>query len=113
MANIKTWLLQAEQKSGEPIEAIVVGTHDDDTYMHNGEQPRHAAQLNRLLTREEGLDILDKEYDNGYGGPDCFPMYAWTRSRIYLIHEYDGATGPRWLPRNPVDCEPKFGGDYG
>ncbi len=37
-------------------------------------------------------------------------MYAWTASRVFLIHEYDGATGDAWVPRNPIAIKPEFGG---
>jgi hypothetical protein len=95
MANIKDWLLEAEAEAGETIEAIVVGKHDDAPW---DEEPRD--DENVVLTREAGLAKLDQEYNNGYGGADCFPMYAWMPSRIYFIGEYDGATGPNWVPRH-------------
>jgi hypothetical protein len=106
MANIKDWLLEAETRTGEQIEAIVVGEHDNA-----GWDTPAAADENVLLSREAGLAKLDQEYDNGYGGADCFPMFAWTKSRVYFITEYDGSTGLASLPRNPVACEPGFGGE--
>ncbi len=108
MANIRDWLLEATAENGETIEAIVVGKHDSVRWSEG--EPN--ALENVVLTPEQGLALLDQEYDNGYGGADCRPMYAWTATRIYLIGEYDGATGPYWVPRNPIACEPGFGGQY-
>lgn len=106
MANIREWLEEAEKFYGEPIEAIVVGTYEGSPYNHKAQ-----ADENIVLSREDGLRKLDRDYENGYGGADCNPMYAWTKTRIFLVHEYDGATGPVWIPRNPMALEPTFGGN--
>ena len=84
---------------------MVVGKHDDRMF-----DDECLPDENVLLSREAGLAKVDQQYDNGYGGADCFPLYAWTASRVILIHEYDGATGPVWVPRNPMALEPSFGG---
>lgn len=105
MANIKTWLVEAEQQYGEPILAIVVGRHDDLLW-----GTPLAPDEGVVLDRDAGLQKLDQNYDNSYGGADCFPCYAWTESRVFMIHEYDGSTGPVWVPRHPVAIEPEFGG---
>lgn len=104
MANIRTWLERVEAFYEEPIEAIVVGKHYNDDAEPQPDE-------NIIMPREAGLVKLDVEYDNGYGGADCFPMYAWTKSRVFFIHEYDGATGLNSVPRHPIDCKPDFGGD--
>jgi len=104
MANLKQWLEEAEAEFGEPIEAIVVGKHYDRSY---------GAALpdeNVILSREDRLRKVDQGFDCGYGGADCFPLYAWTASRVFFVHEYDGATRLTWAPRHPVKIEPEFGG---
>jgi hypothetical protein len=106
MANIKEWLEEAVAEFGEPLEAIVVGTHDDNRY--EGGYP--LADENVVLPVADGLKKLDQEYDAGFGGADCFPMFAWTASRVFFISEYDGATCLSWVPRNPVAVKPEFGG---
>lgn len=105
MANIKTWLLEAEKTDG-PIEAIVVGKHDDDRWDDDDRRPEH--QRDVLLSREDGLALLDADYDNGYGGADCFPFYAWNANFVYSIHEYDGSTSLQRVPRHPVACSPEI-----
>jgi hypothetical protein len=106
MANIRKWLEKVEAEFGEPIEAMVVGQH----YNLRWKDGAARDDENVILTRDAGLAKVDQEFDNGYGGADCFPCYAWTASRVFLIHEYDGATGPVWVPRNPMPLQPDFGG---
>lgn len=106
MANLKEWLLGAEDEFGKSIEAIVVGKHDNKGYR----EPAMADE-NIVLSRDAGLAKVDQEFDNGYGGADCFPLYAWTASRVFFVAEYDGATGLNWAPRNPMAITPEFSGN--
>lgn len=105
MGNLRKWLEDAERLYDEPIEAMCVGQHD------NGKWDRKPkADENVLLSREDGLKKIDEDYDNGYGGADCYPLYAWTKSRIFFVAEYDGATGISYVPRHPIALEPQFSG---
>lgn len=110
MENISKWLKNAIEKYGEPLEAIVVGPHDKRRY----DDPTVVSDENVILTPEDGLKKLDVEYDAGFGGADCYPMYAWTKSRVFWVAEYDGATSLAWAPRNPTAIKPQFSGqgDY-
>lgn len=54
-----------------------------------------------VLTWEEARPILDYEYDSGFGAQDCHSLYIWTPTRVIYVHEYDGATWPEAIPRNP------------
>lgn len=103
MANIKEMLLEESKENNELIEAIVVGVHYDRKY--DGEV---RPDENIILSLEQGLAKLDEEYDDGYGGADCYPMYAWSKNWIYVINEYDGSTRLSSIPRNPINCKPKF-----
>jgi len=109
MGNIKVWLEDAERRTGERIEAIVVGMHYNDPDKYSSTRSPKPNE-NKVLSREDGLAILDQDYDNGYGGADCYPMYAWTKSFVYFINEYDGATALGSVPRAPIDCKPEFCG---
>lgn len=106
MGNIRKWLEEAVVEFGEPLEAVVVGTHYNNR--HDGDP---LPDENVLLSPDVALAKLDVEYDNGFGGADCFPIYAWTKSRVFFIGEYDGATGLNWVPRNPIAIEPSFSGE--
>lgn len=107
MSNIRHWLEAAEVKNGEIIEAIVVGKHDDAPWDSDP-----AADETVVLSREDGLKKLDQEYDSGYGCADCYPMWAWTKTRVYFIVEYDGSTRLGWVPRHPVGGEPNLSGNH-
>lgn len=109
MANIRQWLEKVEQHLGEQIETIVIGKHDLDEFSYDppvDRRPEHARD--KMLDRTTGLAILDAEFNNGYGGASCFPMYAWSANHFFTISEYDGATGLNTWPRHPIDCQPRF-----
>ena len=108
MSTLKEWIEKCAD--GEPVLGVVIGQMgwgDYGSEMVPGykEQPR-----NRLLTWEAALPHLSYEFDNGYGAPGCNAIYAWTASRVIAISQYDGATAPFWIPRNPQDCVPEMPG---
>ncbi len=105
-ANLRVWLEEAESRFRQRIEAIVVGVHASRLATAAPEPDE-----NVVLTREQGLAKLDADFASGHGVLDCFPVYAWTKSWVFFVHEYDGATKLAWVPRNPVACTPKFSGD--
>lgn len=106
MANIKDWIEQFEEKNNEKVVCIVVGLHYNDYYDEQDRRPED--KRNVMLSRKEGLKLLDEEFDSGYGGADCFRMLAWTQNFVLKIYEYDGSTGLEAIPRNPLHCEPDF-----
>jgi hypothetical protein len=102
-SNIVRWF---EKIAGEePIECAVLGKHDRLPYDEPAPHP-----VGKVMSWLEARAILDYEYDSGYGAADCHPVIAWTASKIITITEYDGATGPSWYPRNPIDAIPGFSG---
>lgn len=105
-ANIKRWLEDAVAEFGEPLESVVVGRHDNRSHT----DPTVVPDEGVVLAPDEALRKLDLDFDDGFGGADCFPIYAWTASRVFFITEYDGSTGLSWVPRNPVDIMPGFSG---
>lgn len=108
MSVIAEWL--EEMAGDEPIEAVVIGPHDDDYLKEDGHAPFNAAPLNKVMSWAEAKPFLSYEYDCDFGGADCHPVFAWTATKILTITEYDGATSPAWFPRNPVDIKPGFDG---
>lgn len=53
-----------------------------------------------------GADVLDREFDDGYGGNDSPNLCAWSDNWVLFSDNYDGAESLQWVPRNPVDHEP-------
>jgi hypothetical protein len=96
-SNFKDDILAAAK--GEPIEAISVGRKRsgwslDDTPDHAlGDGP---------VSWDMAAPVLDYAYDAGFGGQDCHNIWAWTRTRVLSIHEYDGSTSIISVPRNPA-----------
>lgn len=107
MDNIRQYLEDAVSRFGEPLEAIVVGRHYDKMYDDDPALPDE----NVILSVEDGLKKVDQDYEAGYGGADCFPIYAWSKSRVFFIKEYDGATILHWVPRHPIAIAPNFSGE--
>ncbi len=72
----------------------------------------------RFNTEEEEFtfypaDIdLDREFDDGYGGTEGEPFYAWSRDWVVFPVCYDGSEWLGRVPRNPTnEQEPHhFGG---
>lgn len=54
--------------------------------------------------------VLDYPWDRGYGGAKCHPVVVWTDKHVITVHEYDGSTGLRRVPRNPENGEAFFNG---
>lgn len=88
----------------ERVECCVVGEggYDDES---RWDLPR-----NRLLPWAAARAGLDHRWDTGFGGVDCPPVFAWSKSRLVVVHEYDGATGVDWYPRDPTTCKASFTG---
>ncbi len=68
------------------------------------------AYVGTVLSWVDARPILDYDYNSGFGGADCHAAYAWTETRVLFVHEYDGATGIQWVPRNPAYGAPDYGG---
>lgn len=47
-------------------------------------------------------DVLDVEFDDGYGGSEGPPVLIWTEQRVYFPVVYDGAEWLGSAPRNPT-----------
>ena len=46
---------------------------------------------------------FDRNFDDGYGGPEGSAFTAWTENRVYFPVCYDGAEFVGSAPRNPCD----------
>lgn len=109
-ANLKQWVVAAAK--GEPIEAIVIGNMGwEDCGIDDIPEPsRDRDKWNKVLSWAEAEPLLDYNFDSGYGAPGCQAITAWTATKVIFISQYDGATGVEWLPRHPVDHQPRMPG---
>ena len=46
---------------------------------------------------------LERRFNTDYGGAEVPPVYAWSASHVFVIHEYDGSTQWSAVPRSPAD----------
>lgn len=84
---------------GEPIEAIALDAARGGRDWFRME-PDHQLGSNPV-TWEQARPVLSYDYDSGYGGQDCHNFWAWTKTKVLSIHEYDGSTQVISVPRNP------------
>jgi len=97
------WEDLMKEVGDEPIEAVVI-YNPDDVYSFGDEDDTRTVPKELMgvaLPREKAKPLLDYKYDKGYGGQDCHDVNIWTPTRVISIHEYDGATWPISVPRNP------------
>lgn len=94
-----------EKMADSPLLFAVIGRHYNARYSDPSPE-----WMGKLLPWSEARPYLDYQYDNGFGSAECHPVYAWTEMRVLFVHEYDGATGVDWLPRQPSAGVPEFGG---
>lgn len=59
---------------------------------------------------EVPVDVLDREFDTGYGGSGVRGTYAWSDTHVMFIVVYDGATWWAAIPRNPSSVHPQLHG---
>ena len=94
--NTKKVILEFIKEVDEEIIAIQIGRKGDD-YNSNEE-----GRLFRKKDINKALDILDFEFDSGYGGEEGYSIYVWTKNWIILKGTYDGSESYHKIPRKPV-----------
>lgn len=62
----------------------------------------------RVLSWEVAEPMLNYEHDANYGGPKVHAITAWTADRVIFVHDCEGSTEVKWVPRNPIEHEPDF-----
>lgn len=103
-------LLFERATRGETIEACVIGTDCYDGLSKPDIRDFEPCDwpINTPIPWAEARPWLDHEYDSGFGGADCPPVYAWTATGVFFIAEYDGATSVAEVPRHPTECRAEF-----
>lgn len=104
-----------DQSDGEHIIAVVIDPGREDTcpvckgYINSWDNK--CSQCNSIIDRsvtipiltwEEALPELEKEFDSGYGLAGCPAIYAYTKTWVIFVSEYDGSTMINRIPRNPT-----------
>ena len=50
---------------------------------------------------------LENEFDDGYGGSEGEPFWAWSKEYVFFCAVYDGSEWISKVPRNPSDGKPR------
>ncbi len=108
--NLVRWII--ELSDGEPVEAVVIGEMGWGDY-NAEDNPQWEAQqphFGKVLSWSKAKPLLNYDFDSGYGSPRCNAIYAWTKSWVIAISQYDGSTSPFRIPRNPAEGLPEMPG---
>lgn len=101
MANFKQTILEAIEDDTILAVKILSKDADHSPAKSNAKFVPGNLLANSILSLEDALKALDYEYDDGYGWQDCHDIYMWSSDWVYYIHEYDGSTCIRSVPRHP------------
>ena len=115
MANIVKWI-EEKLEEDEVIEGVVIGEGDriDDystSILLDSILEKKRKIYDKVIPWVIAKPLLDYEFDSGFGTQDCNTVYIWTNKNVLFINEYDGSTCLSKIPRNPIDCIPKWNGE--
>lgn len=98
MATRKSQLLEALQNGDRPEDLICfVQEHEGPIYLGEQEVP----PVRRCTFNE----LPEREFDDGFGGPEGEPCIAFSDRFVYICVQYDGAEHMEAIPRNPEDVD--------
>lgn len=95
MATLLSWI-----ESTLGIENILTIMFGNDYYHFSEDYPE---MIGKMLTVEDAMPILVREFTTGWGAAGCPPMYAWSKDSVLVVQEYDGRTGALVIPCKPYD----------
>jgi len=101
---LKAWIEQ--MADGEEIEAVVFG-ENSRFYIEDEDD---STPLGKVLPWNTALKYLTYEFNCGFGGTECHAIVAWTKTWVISVCQYDGATWPFRIYRNPTPCMPEMPG---
>lgn len=99
-----------EAAGGEKILGIVIGEFGGSSMVDllGSRNPIKKELRGKVIPWSEARNLLNYNYDDGFGGKDCHPIVAWTENAVIISGCYDGATWVQAVPRNPIDTRPDF-----
>lgn len=102
---IRRWFAGFTEATGEVPTHVVFGYSYWSSKMVAEIWPEVVS--NALVPMEELPDsLLDREFDDGFGGNNSPDLCAWSMSWVLFSDNYDGAESLCWVPRHPVAHEP-------
>ncbi len=95
MASIKKWL-DASGFDWEEGVLIMHRTPGEDS-------PGWSSDVSeRVIVGADDSDVV-REFDSGYGGPECPRFFAADKRGIYFPSQYDGATWCEFIVTDPIE----------
>ncbi len=105
MATLREWFAEFTEATSETVTYIVFGRAP-----WSGNWPELKPE--RLMEfADVPASILDREFDDGFGGTESPNLCAWSPSFVVVSNDYDGSEWLSWVPRHPEPFMPgRFGG---
>jgi hypothetical protein len=127
MDESNAWESLVEFARPEEINTIIVGNYgwspdeilEEDSYRINWEKEEVVDTFIPLHLRYRPLEPQKiqpyfveglLEYDQGFGSPECYAIYAYTDSRVIFAVQYDGSVSLHSIPLKPEGCVPEIPG---
>lgn len=88
-------LLEIDKEAG-----IILITVETNILYHEFDSTKVVRRSGSL---EDVKELINYDFDSGYGGVEGFSFTAWTKDRIYFPAQYDGSEWIASVPRNPCD----------
>ena len=97
LATLRQWFAEFTKTTGETPTHIVL---DHSDYWYNERWPIQDGELVEFASL--GPDVMDREFDDGYGRQEAPNITAWSETWVITTHEYDGSESLQWSYRNPT-----------
>jgi hypothetical protein len=102
---LRQWFAKFAKVTGEMPTHVVFGLQDwlsdEAAEMWSDVAP------GALMPMESVPDnLLDQEFNRGYGGNNSPDLCAWSPSWVLFSDNYDGAESLCWVPRHPLPHKP-------
>ena len=103
MSKLIDWINQL--RDNEEIEAIQIGDFGwGGGYKSTNElEDLTEKYKGKIVTENEISFLLNREFDDWYGRPECNAILVYTKNWIISVSQYDGSTNPFAIPRNPKE----------
>jgi len=100
MAKLIDWI---REETDEEVTAVIFGEVYKYRYWNEDDTEDKNPPAGVVMTLEEAMPWLEKEFDDGYGAPECPAMAAYTDNLIISVYQYDGSTSAFTIQRNPIN----------
>lgn len=101
MITMREWFAAFTEKTGERPTHVVFGSECGWNVKWEG-----VAEGDVIAFDDVPDAILDRQFDDGYGGNETPNLCAWSPSWVIFSSDYDGSEDLNWVPRSPLPHQP-------